>query len=604
VGSKAGLNVAQQLKSGQPFDYGQLARESALGAILNEPTRLGRAVQGIPHGTYEGIPTRAERIARNAQEYSGLPEGISPPEFSYQVQPQQEATKQPPLPKVELKAPEVRTPELVQADINKNTELMRQSLEQLSATKEPIHQEAVDAINARLDSLRTELKQAQQNVTQPKEAPRQFFGQGLGKGGYKYAEGEIPGAIPNQPLEQDIQNLLAKRGIRPGQYKISITDAKGNPILGKEGKPILGRATYPTRTVDLTTGAPKERGVPYHETGHVYFEDLARSGDARDTQLVQDILKEQGHPETVQEYVELNDRANQGDKAARLRLQEIEEPLMDRIGFEGQARATAKGLDKFKQYLKDYKSRFGLGENPAQQQFSARVEHEAPYGARTELTKGEQTYAANKVSQQGSLPREPQEGIGSGKENESGTSNRLLNKEEGGREGQEGGGQGQGHDVTGKNAEIESESLDKPRAYGHWISPSGEMIRVPSEQHSRVAAKLLEDKLGVQPENIQLPYTQLFEKGWLRGAHSGDHSYYIESKSPLNPKQIKALKDYGIERDTNIIAEVYGKDSRFKNSQNIYNRNEVPPDFGKSAEGEPNAKPSGRTPQIMNKSLI
>ena len=463
VGAQAGINTAQQLASGQPFDYGQLARESALGLVLNEPTKLGQKYLGM-RPSYEGVPTRAERVAANAQEFAPT-EIATEPTFSYKPQAATESiAKPPPLPIEEVtpaKAPQVRGAAEVQAEMKKVNNSLRENLEKLSATKEPQYQELVNALGQRADALKEELRLAKHNAVQPAEAPKQLFKGGLGQGSYKFAEGEAPGG--QQSLEQDIQNLFAKRGIRPGQYKVQITDASGKPILGRTtGKSILGQAIYPSRTVHLSTEASK--AIPYHEAGHIYFEDLARSGDKRDRALVQRVLKELGHPESVDEYVALNDKAQAGDESAQQRLREIEEPLMDFAGLEGAQRAEAKGAQKFKQWFKDYLSRFGGGEEPAKQQFSARLEHEVPYGARQELTKGnnEVNYAANQISQQGSIQRERREGDRLGEETQPSPSNSLLKQEEGGGQGQglqEGGGQGQGHDV-GKAAEVSGRTPD------------------------------------------------------------------------------------------------------------------------------------------------
>ena len=107
----------------------------------------------------------------------------------------------------------------------------------------------------------------------------------------------------------------------------------------------------------------------------------------------------------------------------------------------------------------------------------------------------------------------------------------------------------------GKNAEVEPESLDKPQAYGHWISPNGEMERVHLYSHDIAAKEILTKHLGVQPENLRGGtdiYKDMYDRGWARGVHEGGNIYHVEKEGELTSKQIRELKNYGIERNQNV----------------------------------------------------
>ncbi len=414
VATQAGLNTAQQLRGDQPFNYGELARESALGALFNEPTKFGQKTLGFKP-TYSGVPTREELIGRNEAELSkNLAEPPLEPSYRPFEGPINEPRTAPiPPPEPAIPAPPPPAPRNdLERILNDPSLSIEQKQAMLGQQQPAIQAPVIPSAPVKAKGKAVEIQQ------------RQEYEPGK-QGPFKYQE-ETPAQESFSGIENEINTLLAKRGIKRGQYRVVITDKEGKPILGSKGKPIAGQANYPKREVSFGEQAGADTG--YHEPGHIYFEDLARSTDPRDKQLIQEVLKEQGHPESVDEYVALNDKAQQGDETAIARLREIEEPIMKFVGEEGAARTSKGG---FRQYLRDYLSRFGLGKEPARQQLSASLEHEVPFGERPELTKGKEQYAPSKIEVKTGIPGERQEGDISGEGTEAGTSNSLLNKEEG-----------------------------------------------------------------------------------------------------------------------------------------------------------------------------
>jgi GNAT superfamily N-acetyltransferase len=115
---------------------------------------------------------------------------------------------------------------------------------------------------------------------------------------------------------------------------------------------------------------------------------------------------------------------------------------------------------------------------------------------------------------------------------------------------------------------IEQFGENQPRAYGHWIAPDGTMHRVEGAYGHISTARAIAEALAktghLQFKNRDFSsdslsgssdaQTLLYQEGWARGVHGGPNDYgaATEYGNSLTPKQIKALKDYGIEREARI----------------------------------------------------
>ncbi len=422
VGSQAGINVAQQLSSDKPFNYGELGREAALGLLLNEPTKLGTKAFGF-RPSFEGVPSRQDYIERNRAELNPprttepsielpsmdlastlggrvqdallpktgklTPSGVRKLEESQygmpglklgrenermaQAEMRMEDEGGPILPE-NYPDPEPLSPaEMVIAEVNQKIKRVEEQQNEINTIVKNLGGTPTQTgITPGTKDVYTPLQEKLQGPKLDRKYPGKF-------------SEESRASLDS--LEPEVKELLAKRGIKEGQYRVEIKDSQGNTILGPSNqKPIAGRALYPERQVDL--GKEAGADTAYHEAGHIHLEDLARSMDARDRDLVTRAFKEVGSDITAEEFSRLNTEERrlrsegkvEEANAIREKYIAAEEAIIDYVGFEGyQRKANVK--TKSKQYFKDYLSRFNLGEKPAQQQLSARLEHEVPYGS-------------------------------------------------------------------------------------------------------------------------------------------------------------------------------------------------------------------------------
>ena len=165
------------------------------------------------------------------------------------------------------------------------------------------------------------------------------------------------------PEYQDaVQQLAAKRGI-------TLREAIGltRPETGKE---VLGAYNPETRTAAINPNRA-ELDTPIHEGVHGYLDDLSTSANPKDRALYQRALAIFG-----------------GDKA------HAEEALTGKLGVAGVPRIEEQlhgfGLRQFNSWFGDYiarwKNTLGVASNDdVIRHLSARYQHDAPYGTRSEL---------------------------------------------------------------------------------------------------------------------------------------------------------------------------------------------------------------------------
>jgi hypothetical protein len=126
---------------------------------------------------------------------------------------------------------------------------------------------------------------------------------------------------------------------------------------------------------------------------------------------------------------------------------------------------------------------------------------------------------------------------------------------------------------------------NKIRSYGHWINPQGEMLRVDRYGHEKTAIQILKNlvkegkmtqaeynKLNIPLNSTTEVENALLSRGWARGVHSGGQDYFANAKKSLTPKQLDALKNYGIERDTNVTG--LGSENQTKGKFDIHTKPE------------------------------
>lgn len=438
VGTQAGLNVAQQLQSDAPFSGTELAKAAALGLLFNEPTKLAqRTLKFRP--SFEGVPTAGDVIARNREILSrGRPqEEIAEPSMSqlYTPTPTQARIEQitgvtptesrSPIGSTEsaygldrLLSGEAYRQELirrrnatvgipagenlpinegsiatspeveVRGEIQKMEKVQKLIAQQQQkeadfarAQAEKQKQDINEAVKKQMEEQRIQEENKRRQLKMAmgvKATPEAITGRTIARpesfDRSKYQE-QSAAQKSFDALEPEIDALLAKRGIAKGQYRVTITDASGQPILGTKGLPVAGRAEVSKRVAHF--GKEAGADTAFHEAGHIYLDDMARSSNAKDRALVTKAFKEIGRPDlTAEEFVRLNDLEKAGDPNARKSYIDAEEALMDYIGFEGAKRKL--GGSKGKQYFKDFLSRFGVGEKPGRQQLAAGLEYDAP----------------------------------------------------------------------------------------------------------------------------------------------------------------------------------------------------------------------------------
>jgi hypothetical protein len=90
-----------------------------------------------------------------------------------------------------------------------------------------------------------------------------------------------------------------------------------------------------------------------------------------------------------------------------------------------------------------------------------------------------------------------------------------------------------------------------------WMDPSGKVITNKyGEGHFQAAKRILNEKYGVPVNNIMFAgnaYGMLFDKQWLRLTYIGSDLFCHNNKISPNQKQIKELKDLGIENNMNRV---------------------------------------------------
>ena len=127
-------------------------------------------------------------------------------------------------------------------------------------------------------------------------------------------------------------------------------------------------------------------------------------------------------------------------------------------------------------------------------------------------------------------------------------------------------------------------------SYGHWISPSGNVVEVPYS-HERTAIEIIKDLLKrgkISQEDydeLHIPLNSttevenfLYNRGWIRGVE-GVKYYYANGASGkknqrLTPKQLEWLKNHGIETKRQVEFLPRGEDE-FKGNQVIYSPDDV-----------------------------
>ena len=118
----------------------------------------------------------------------------------------------------------------------------------------------------------------------------------------------------------------------------------------------------------------------------------------------------------------------------------------------------------------------------------------------------------------------------------------------------------------------------QPHAYGHWIAPDGTMFRVGTFKHREAGLEIIRHLVA----NNKLPAETLamaekaaasqsftasdqhimdilFEAGWIRGVGESSKYYHLEGNK-INNAQQRAAKNYGIEIDSNVSAELQTPD--------------------------------------------
>jgi hypothetical protein len=84
-----------------------------------------------------------------------------------------------------------------------------------------------------------------------------------------------------------------------------------------------------------------------------------------------------------------------------------------------------------------------------------------------------------------------------------------------------------------------------------WLSPSGEILRVPNDSNHGEYAKRILDKLKIPSQNDYLD--RLFELGWFRITYYSDSLYMHNNKILPNRKQLNSMKNTAIENHMSNI---------------------------------------------------
>jgi len=90
-----------------------------------------------------------------------------------------------------------------------------------------------------------------------------------------------------------------------------------------------------------------------------------------------------------------------------------------------------------------------------------------------------------------------------------------------------------------------------------WMDSSGRVITNKyGEGHFQAAKRILNQKYGVPVDKIMFAgnaYEMLFDKQWLRLTYIGADLFCHNNKTLPNQKQMKELKDLGIENNMNRV---------------------------------------------------
>lgn len=436
TGINTGLNLADQTGNGQPFSVPSLLEAAGTGALFNEPTSLGRLLPGQggrkvaevgnlsqeptvnPAPNLEVVPGDIANLTPDVghvlPDTSGNEVQLLNPDIGAAFgQPKQVATRaQAFMPEVDPRYPSPVAPRKGNTAADYEGRDVRDAMRKYKSTPEPVDINTFEGEGGpSRDNEEVVTRQQEQtkalNEAKAAQTDETIRGEQLKAAEIKKANDEKETALNAAPVEQVTSNvevpkveaqpqpetptdttkyqsepisydklrdaspeyrravyqLASKRGITVQEASRLVRPDTGKNALGKY-EPSKRQATLSNEAAGLDT--------PIHEVGHGYLSDLENSTDPKDRSLAKKTLDIMG-----------------GDRNG------VEEELIRRVGAEGVGRTETNLYGskkaKFDKWWTDYKAglknKFGLASNEdVIQHLQARLEHDAPFGSRDELS--------------------------------------------------------------------------------------------------------------------------------------------------------------------------------------------------------------------------
>lgn len=405
VGGVGGIDVASQLQSGQPFNYGRLGM-SLLGAgAMNENNELlgkynpldifsrGKPEDAnLPPEPGQGGPTTSTEQLR-------LPSsGYQMPESSDELAPQKLIGSGPPAPKL-LPASSENGPYIMPSGQynmpDSSLSVDRPNMGYVAPTPPYYSGEPADhpTVYTAPKEVRQPVKRPSQASGQPidvesEEVPQPTIQQ---PSGYVQKTVDSPIANAKNPLETSAQKAMSGQtkyqtpegesdssdlfsNVSP-EYRQAMQDladkrgislSEADRILKGDHTPVMGAYDPADRSATVSRELG-ESDTPQHEVAHGYLQDLLNSTDPNDIALAQKALN--------------IFKGNEND---------AEEALVSRLGKQGAARSGLEGGDKFTNWMKEFVSRWknNLGianDEDTLRLLTQRLHTDAPYGSRSDL---------------------------------------------------------------------------------------------------------------------------------------------------------------------------------------------------------------------------